>query len=191
MSMRLQEVHPALVHYPIALLPTALGADALGRLTGSESLLEIGRRLTPVAAGATLLAGLFGFVAQETVRTDETTEELLATHRTLNIGLVALAAALAGKRARMRRPTLGYLAVGAAGIGVMAYSAYLGGTMVYHHGVGVSAAGGLIEEKAPEITPTSFPEVAVVAADHLRAGVEHTISATPPPIKLEPAEVGS
>jgi uncharacterized membrane protein len=188
MSMRLQEVHPALVHYPIALLPTALGADALGRLTRSEPLLEIGRRLTPIAAGATLVAGLFGFVAQETVRTDETGQELLATHRTLNIGLVALAAALAGKRARMRRPTLGYLAVGAAGIGVMAYSAYLGGKMVYHHGIGVSAANGLIEEEAPEITPSSLPEVAAVTADHLRAGIEHTLTSAPHFVEPEAAE---
>jgi uncharacterized membrane protein len=191
MSMRLQEVHPALVHYPIALLPTALGADALGRLTGSDALLEVGRRLTPIAAAGTLLAGLFGFVAQETVRTDETTEELLATHRTLNIGLVALTAALAGKRARMRRPTLAYLAVGAVGLGVMGYSAYLGGKMVYHHGVGVSAAGGLLEEEAPEITPTTLPEVAAVAADHLRAGVEHTIQSASPVTEDEPAPIGS
>lgn len=191
MSMRLQEVHPALVHYPIALLPTALAADALGRLTGSESLLDIGRRLTPIAAAGTLLAGLFGFVAQETVRTDEISEDLLATHRTLNIGLVTLTAAMAGKRARMRRPTLPYLAVGAAGLGLMAYSAYLGGKMVYHHGVGVRAAGGLIEEEAPEITPASLPEVAATSVDHLREGIEHTIQAAAPDAQHEPAPLGS
>jgi uncharacterized membrane protein len=43
MAMRLQELHPSIVHFPIALLPTALAADALGPLSGSETLMEMGR----------------------------------------------------------------------------------------------------------------------------------------------------
>jgi uncharacterized membrane protein len=46
--MRLQEVHPATVHAPITLLPLSLAADVLGRLTGNDGLLELGRRTTEV-----------------------------------------------------------------------------------------------------------------------------------------------
>ena len=95
MSMRLQELHPALVHYPIAPLPVALAADALGRATGSEVLLEIGKRGMALAAGSAAISAVAGLIAQETVRTDEVSHDLLVTHRTLNVGLVGLTTARA------------------------------------------------------------------------------------------------
>ena len=107
---------------------------------------------------------------------DETTSEMLRTHRTLNLGLVGLTTAMAAKRWRERRPSLGYLALGAGGMAVMAYSAYLGGNMVYEHGVGVSSAGGLLESEAPEITTHNLGEVADLTAGHIRAGIQHTLS---------------
>lgn len=176
MSMRLQEIHPSLVHFPIALLPTALAADALGRVTGDPGLLELGRRLMPIAAASGLLAGIFGFIAQESVRTDPKASEMLVTHRTLNLGLVATAGVMAVRRQRMSRPSLGYLALGAGGLAAMMYSAYLGGKMVYARGVGVEPAGGLREGEAPEITTENLGEVAGTAADHLRSGLQHTLS---------------
>lgn len=65
MSMRLHEIHPATVHAPITLLPLSLAADALGRLTRSDDLLELGRRTMPLAAAGAVVAGLAGLVAQE------------------------------------------------------------------------------------------------------------------------------
>ena len=44
MAIRLQEMHPALVHLPIALLPLAVGADVVGRMTDNEGLLSFGRK---------------------------------------------------------------------------------------------------------------------------------------------------
>ena len=37
MPRRLQELHPALVHFPVTLLPVAIGADVIGRIAGSPS----------------------------------------------------------------------------------------------------------------------------------------------------------
>ncbi len=42
MPIRLQQMHPALVHFPITLLPVAVGADLLGCLTGSKPLHSFG-----------------------------------------------------------------------------------------------------------------------------------------------------
>lgn len=189
MSMRIHEIHPALVHYPLALMPTAIAADALGRITGSEGLLALGRRLTPLAAASGLLAGIFGLVAQEAVRVDGESAELLATHRTLNLGVVALATAMAGKRVRMRRPSLGYLAVGAAGVAIMGYSAYLGGAMVYAHGVGVAPADGVLDERDPELTPHDLPAAAHAVRDNLRTGLEHTLDSASHPSR-HPTDAG-
>lgn len=53
MAIRLQEMHPALVRLPIALLPLAVGADVIGTVTDNESLLSFGQKaICIVAAGA-------------------------------------------------------------------------------------------------------------------------------------------
>lgn len=168
MAMRLQEIHPALVHFPITLLPVALGADLLGRATGSEPLTETGRRLMPLAAGA---AALFGLVAQEEVKAEGQTHDMLVTHRNLNLGLVGLATAMAAWRARAERPSAAYLAL--AGLGVMSYAAYLGGHMVYEHGPGVRPAGGLRDGGAPALTPGSAGEATRRTLADVRHGATH------------------
>src|SRR5690606_10448007 len=149
MAMRLQELHPSSVHYPIALLPVSLAADALGLLTHNRRLLEVGRLTMPLAAASAAVAGVLGLIAQEVVQTDEEGADMLVTHRTLNLGLIGIAAGMAVKRLGEKKPDVGYLAVGAVGLGAMIYSAYLGGQMVYDRGVGVRTAGGLREDLAP------------------------------------------
>jgi uncharacterized membrane protein len=173
--MRLQEIHPALVHYPIAFLPTALAADALGRATGSRTLSQVGRWGMALAAGSAAVSAVAGLLAQEASRFDEETRDLLVTHRTLNLAVVGLAAWMAVHRARAERPGAGYLAAGAAGVGVMAYSAYLGGHMVYEHGVGIKDAGGLREEDAPHLVPEQAGDVVQVAGHHVVAGLRNTL----------------
>lgn len=175
MAMRLQEIHPAMVHFPIALLPTALAADALGRLTGSEVLLETGRRLMPVAAVSAALAGVAGLVAQESSNVPEEAHDVLVSHRNLNLGLIGLAALLAKRRVGERRPSLGYLLAGFAGVAAMTYSAYLGGHMVYEHGVGVKPAGGVLDGQAPELRLDTAGEVLRLAGRHVAHGARHTL----------------
>lgn len=174
MAMRLQELHPALVHFPIALLPTALAADAVGRFADNPQLSEIGRRLMPFAAGSTVLAGLAGLIAQEaSVVPDGPAHDQLTTHRNLNLGLIGLATLLAVRRSGRRRASRGYLVAGFAGLGAMMYSASLGGKLVYEHGLGVEPAGGLHEDQAPELRPDNLGEVARLAATQIEHGARH------------------
>lgn len=175
MSMRLQEVHPALVHFPITLLPVALAADTLGRLTGSPALMEVGRRTMPVVAASAAVAGVFGLVSQQVVELDDDTTDLLITHRNLNLAAIALTAVMSVRRNRTSRPSLRYLAAGLAGMAAVSYSAYLGGHMVYEHGVGVNAAGGVNEALAPEILPETAGEVTRLTARHIRDGAAMTM----------------
>ena len=174
MAIRLQELHPSLVHFPIALLPASLAADAVGRFTGDEGLMDTGRRLMPAAAASAVLAGAAGLVAQGAVRAEGRAHRQLTTHRNLNIGLVALTVLLAGVRARRSQPSLAYLLAGAAGVATAAYTAYLGGRMVYEHGVGVKAAGALHEDAAPELRPRNLARSAQLSAHHLKHAVRHT-----------------
>jgi uncharacterized membrane protein len=174
MPMRVQEVHPALAHFPVALLPTAVAADLIGTLTDNEALMETGRQLMPVAAASVAATGIAGFAAQEAVRTGDESHDLLVTHRTLNIGLLVLSVALAGIRVRSRRPSAGYLLAGLAGAALVTYSGYLGGRMVYAHGVGVDPADGVERERAPEMPREGFRRAARTAAGNIGQAIKHT-----------------
>lgn len=174
--MRLQELHPSSVHYPIALLPLSVAADAIGTITDNKALLEVGRITMPVAAASAAVAGVLGLIAQEVVETDDEGMDMLVTHRTVNIGLLGVASAMAVYRLGRQRPGVGYLLTGAAGIGAMIYSAYLGGQMVYDRGVGVRAAGGVREEAAPPVHHVL--EATRQSARHLVSGVRNTAKET-------------
>ena len=176
MAMHLQELHPSAVHYPIALLPLSIAADTLGLITRNRSLLEVGRLTMPVAAASAAVAGVLGLIAQEVVETDDEGMEMMITHRTLNLGLIGIAGAMAARRVGQKKPSAGYLAVGAMGIGAMIYSAYLGGQMVYDRGLGVRAAGGLREEAAPPLTHPR--DAAVMSGRHVAQGARHAVEET-------------
>ena len=175
MSIRLHEIHPAIVHFPIALLPTALGADALGRASGNAALMGMGRRAMALTAISAAVSGVAGLIAQEEVRAEGRARDLLITHRNLNIVFTTTTIALALRRARRSRPSRGYLALGLAAMGLVSYTGYIGSHMVYEHGVGVKEAGGIPEGAAPEITADNVGDVARRAAEDIQQGLARTV----------------
>lgn len=175
MAMKLHEIHPALVHFPLALLPLSIGADLLGRATGSESLLDLGRRTMPLAAASGLVAGVAGLMAQTEVKAEGAAMDLLKTHRTLNLGLVAIAGAMAVQRSRNEKPSAAYLGLGLVGVAAMMYTAYLGGEMVYRHGVGIEAADGVRKRpKVPELSRQQAKRALRTAAADTAKGIQLT-----------------
>lgn len=175
MAMRLQEVHPALVHFPLALLPISIGADAIGRFTGNKRLMWLGKRGIAASAIAGVAAGVSGLIAQEEVNVSGPTMDMLITHRNLNLAVVAASSAMAIQRSRVERPSLPYLLGGLAAVSALAYSGYLGGELVYRHGVGVEPAGGLYEGGGPELTLDNAGRVAQAVGQGLQQGVTHLV----------------
>lgn len=151
MTIRLQEVHPSVVHMPIAFLPLSIVADIAGKVTGNRTLLSVGKWGMALTVGSAVLAGITGLIAQEEVRAEGRARDLLVTHRNINLGAATAATVMMIRRFRRKSPSLGYLAAGLGAIGAVVYSAYLGGKMVYDHGVGVRAADGIQPGHAPEL----------------------------------------
>ena len=67
MAIHLQEMHPALVHLPIALLPLAVGADMAGSVTGNDSVLSFGQKAICIAAAGAVASAVTGLIAGEEV----------------------------------------------------------------------------------------------------------------------------
>jgi uncharacterized membrane protein len=171
MALRLHEIHPSIVHFPLAIVPTSLALDVIGKLTGSKSLMSTAKYLVPVGAVAGGVVGLAGLVSQQTVHAEREAHKTLVTHRNLNLVLLGAAAVLTGVRMKQERPSWGYLLAMAGGVAAMNYTAYLGGKMVYSHGVGVETSGGADLRQSIEIRRGSYGRAARLALKHIGRGL--------------------
>ena len=175
MAIRLQEMHPALVHLPIALLPLAVGADAIGRMTDNEALLSFGQKAIGVAAVGAVGSAVTGLIAGEEVNVEGASEDMLITHRNLNFIATLVAGGMALWRFNHRKSNAAYLGVGAVGVGVLAYTAYLGGKLVYDVGVGVEPAKGVYRTDAPALKSGQIGSFVKTAGTDFVHGVQHMV----------------
>ncbi|MFT3913821.1 MAG: hypothetical protein QM704_06845 [Anaeromyxobacteraceae bacterium] len=143
MTLRTHELHPAIVHAPLALLPFAAGVEVLAAVRPRDRRLDrFGRRLWWTTAGSALLVGLTGMAASQEIELESPqARDKLFLHGIGNFGLVAAAFGVAAWRSAHRASaTSAASAIVATAASV--YTAYLGGDIVYAHGAGVKVLGG-------------------------------------------------
>lgn len=152
----MMNVHPAFVHFPIALLPSSLLFYALGLMVGRRSLLVAGRACLYLAAASSLLAVGTGWAAQK-VPHNETIHHILLTHRAIGISILLVSLLLAAwsfaQVDERPRGAGGFLAVlGIANLLVM-QNADLGARMVFLHGAAVKPALEFVSPKGAHGPP--------------------------------------
>lgn len=135
-------LHAALNDFPATLLLVAVLFDLLGAFNKRDSLKAAGF-WTLIAGvlgtGAAVIAGEF---AEDAVEHSDQAHELMETHQTFGIVVLVLFAVLALWRLR-RRGVLGpreqpvYLSAGVIGVALMVYTAKLGGSLMFDHGLGI------------------------------------------------------
>jgi uncharacterized membrane protein len=140
------ELHPFLVHFAVGLLLIAPIVDVFGLILRREALLYTGRWTTLLGTGFALLAVASGWGAEAGLTAHSAAgEALLHLHEALGYvatGIwlpVAVWRAVSKLALPLRARTL-YLAVTFAAASVMMVEAFLGGALVYRHGVGLSPA---------------------------------------------------
>lgn len=142
----MKPIHPMLVHFPIALLAMSVGADVVAFFTNIESLRSTGWwSLAGAALGgvATVLAGLF-----DMRRTEMKEETHHHVHRHMKVGFVLLALIIALTFWRWtffletgRAVSAIYLDCAVLALALAGFQGWLGGELVYTHGVFVKRAG--------------------------------------------------
>jgi uncharacterized membrane protein len=175
MPVRLEQMHPALVHLPIALLPLSVGADLIGCTTGSRPLLSFARTAMCIAAAGAAASAFTGLIAGEEVNVEGDSMDMLMTHRNLNLIATAVAGGMAVWRGSHRNPNLAYLVTGMIGVSVLTYTGYLGGKLVYETGVGVEPAHGVYRADAPTLTPRRAGAFAKAVGTDFVHGVQHML----------------
>jgi uncharacterized membrane protein len=146
-------IHPMLVHFPIVLLIIAFAMDIIVLLMKKDLT---SRQCLPMIALSALLLGtlsagiaaIFGDIALDQAISLGFPSGPLETHETLALTTIAvfslhcLLRLLALWRRYPLRGSLGWIAVlpGMVGVGLLIFTAYYGGELVYHFGVNVAAA---------------------------------------------------
>jgi uncharacterized membrane protein len=170
--MSLPPPHPVLVHFPLALIPLALLLDVLGCLLRREGLHRAaGINLVAGAAGAVAAAASGWFTgehAEEVLEAAGTAAapilEIVETHEILGISAAVLAVLLAAWRigARLDLPErFREVHLGGLGLllGILVVGSWLGGRLVYDHGIGTPAwaEASRSPEGAPPVRVTVTP----------------------------------
>jgi uncharacterized membrane protein len=157
--------HPAAVHFPIALGMTTVLLLVAARLNPARAGFSAAARLLlPLAAISAVIAAALGWHAFGTVEHDAAGHAVMTRHRDWALGATVFLALLAlwdGWRWRVGQAVHGALLPAMLLLaGALAVTGWLGGEMVYRHGVGVMAPA-----VAAEALPAEAPPLAVPAPD--------------------------
>jgi len=147
----IQNIHPLLVHFPIAFLTAFFLIDLLGSLLKKSEWRRTADwflYLGCIFAGLTMIAGL---LAADSVPHPEAVHQIMEDHESLGVTIFSLASALSIWRLFNKpafRGVVNYLYLSLAGLLCLflIFAADLGGLMVYKHGVAVAAAQALQPE---------------------------------------------
>ena len=134
-------LHPALVHFPVACWSLATLADGLARVWQPAVLQPLAALLIGIGCIAGLAAAAAGFLELLKLADGHPAERIAYLHMGLALGTWCLYAASLGLRVDHRQllpPGAAALASSGVGFVLLLATGWLGGKLVYGHGVGVS-----------------------------------------------------
>jgi len=139
------EIHPMLVHFPLALLLAATTLDVVSAWKRREDLARVGYGLLVTGILCALVAAAAGLLAYFTVRVfSEQARVRMLLHPFTAVGAVLLYAieALLRRKRRHTVPRRGDVVLSIAAALLLGPAGALGGYLVYRDGVGVSSVRG-------------------------------------------------
>lgn len=163
----MRNIHPIIVHFPIALFITGLVIDAIGHLWRKETAKKIGLVLVVLGALGALAAMVTGTLAEETVeeRLSKAGEKALDLHEDLGkltayllLVVAALRVVIATGWLSRWRLVAGvalaiYLIAGVIGLGTLTVTGYYGGELVYQYGAGVQLSQPVLGHQSDQLPP--------------------------------------
>jgi uncharacterized membrane protein len=146
-------LHPALVHFPLALYPTSLLFDWLSHLANDGSpFVKDAFVLILVALVVSVGAVVTGFADFLRIEAGSRTWKLAVTHMTLQLvtgGLFLADAILRGRDLDVTASAIGPIVLSAVGVTTLAVGGLLGSDLVYRHGQRVEGRREPREDQDP------------------------------------------
>ena len=154
----MENFHPLTVHFPIALLMAALLIETLALAFKKSTWHRIALWNLALGTLGAAVAVLTGRQAAAAAKHSFEIHQIMILHERLGYAVLALAVVTVGWRL-LKRDALSrrgrWVTWGLLGLacGILAFSAHLGGRMVYEFGVGGSygRSGGIVVEEHPHV----------------------------------------
>lgn len=132
----LGRLHPALVHFPVALVLVALAAEIMCMTRRDGRYADTARFMISVAAWISIPAAITGFIRADAMTFDAAGQSLFAVHRVAGIATPVLVFLCAGLGEGVRRSgqvweLILYRVVLALAAAAAAVAGYFGGEMVF------------------------------------------------------------
>ncbi len=190
---RSHPIHPILIAFPVAFTVGAVAFDLAGRLGDWPTVWAAGAYLSAAAVASGLVAGVPGLIDYFGVVPPNSSAKTRATwHMAVNLTALALfALGWVFRDPESLRPGLGTLLLEAAGIGLIGWGGWMGGTLVYRNQIGVDhryAHAGKWKEHHADGRPGEA--VAVADAGELKPGQMKLIHANGRRVVLARTEDG-
>lgn len=156
-------LHPILVHFPIALLFTAVFFEFWGFLFPRESYRQFGLWLLIFGFVGGIVASGFGWWAEDSVKAAGVPEDAIDRHESFAVATLILFGVLLIFRRWVRdrwsvRVQTIYLTLAVAGLLLLATTGYFGGDLVYRYGAGVRKPAGTAMSSPETAAPSTGPD---------------------------------
>jgi uncharacterized membrane protein len=139
-------VHPVLIVFPLGLLATAVVFDIIALFTSSAIWSQVAFYMIAAGVVGGLIAALFGLVDWMAIAPGTRAKSIGSRHGLLNVVVVVLFAGSWWLRLPLpERPTGLALALSFLGALLSFYTGWLGGELVFKHGVGVERQTGSVD----------------------------------------------
>ncbi len=140
----MDNIHPLLVHFPIAFLSTFFVLDMVGTLAKKQHWRNVASWLLYFGTVAAVFTVITGFIAAESVAHGQDVHGIMERHEHIGISVLSLAIVLSVWRVKSRGLIQGgansfFLILSALLCVLIMLGADLGGFMVYKYGVSVDA----------------------------------------------------
>lgn len=151
-------LHPLIVHFPIALLFVAGAFYIYSVIKSSESIFSTAALLHLVGGISFIAAILTGQQAESVVTHTPEIHEMIEQHELLSylsiwvFGLMYIWQMLRSKKF-LQVEKFAFIGIFSVLLAVMAYSAHLGGKMVYEKGVGVEPMKVQLQQEMQKTNP--------------------------------------
>jgi uncharacterized membrane protein len=175
-------IHPLVVHFPIALLTVFFVLDLVGTMAKKQQWREVASSFLYLGTLAALFTVIAGHIAADTVAHGGNVHAIMEKHEDLGMAILSLATALSAWRLKHKGLLQGYLngvflALSALLCVLIVLAADLGGLMVYQFGVAVKAVPVTVSAhdhhhgdehqstELPKVDPNHEPQVPLVTHD--------------------------
>lgn len=150
-------LHAALNDFPAALLLVSVLFDLAGTILKRESLKTVGFWTLLTGVAGTAAAVVAGLLTEDVIDHSDPAHALMERHETFGLAVLGVFTVLGiwrlVRRGTWRPRELPFaLAAGTVGVGLMVYTANLGGQLVFDHALGIPTArlGAVVTERGGE-----------------------------------------